>query len=126
MASAENGMSQASTKNQSMGQQRFQEELSPDQRDYLHQMWSRATNLFDTMRTQYNQQYPEQLARNTEAYNRMQPAWQEQLNGGKFAPIDISRLQESIYSNIGQNQTQADTGALNSKFDALMQKRFKL
>lgn len=102
--SAYGGMSNSSSKNQSMSNSGFNSstQLAPEQVYELQRLWAQINGM---IQTDYagRQRYQDQASQNAiDVYNRALPAWEEQMQGGAFKDVDVGRLQDNIYNMIDQ------------------------
>lgn len=101
------GATASSSKNQSLSNSAFKEELAPEQIYALQHLWNRAMNLFDVTRGQMSDRLADTvLPQQARVFNAAMPAWEQMMQGGAYSTLDPDRVYESIYSSMGK-ATQA-------------------
>lgn len=102
--SAYGGMSNSSSKNQSLSNSGFNSSthLAPEQVYELQRLWAQINGM---IATDYagRQRYQDQASQNAlDVYNKAVPAWEQQIQGGAFSDFDVNKLTNNLYGSMPQ------------------------
>lgn len=94
------GMSMSNSKNQSVNQGQFNQNIWQTQVPALQAMWNSALGQFNRANQRYNKQMNTAVGQNNQVMGMANGGLQSQLGGGAYANIDAGKLSDQIYASM--------------------------